>query len=351
MLPEPTRERPNLMEIRRAPEKELECRIGEIWEGVLGIEGVGIDDDFFDLGGDSLSAVRVLTELEQCIGREIPVDNLLRAPTVRRLVAFLDQGKKPVSVVALGPIGKMHVRRPLFCIYGLYLYKYLAEELGTEFPTYGVYIQAETKLIKPEMSRFTSLPGVEKLAELYLQQIRAIQPVGPYQLLGFSFGGLVAFEIAHQLRAANEEVRLLALLDTYAPDSRRPSSLLGWAHHLRRVLQDRWPTLPQPKASSAPGSRVHWDQVRSRIRRRAARAYKARSFTGDALLLRASQAVKLPGYRVDSLLGWGAVVRGSLTVHDVSGDHLDILQPPHVSMLAEKLRRYLDSDEYEAAPN
>ncbi len=127
-------------------------------------------------------------------------------------------------------------------------YKHLAEQLGAELPTYGVYVQAEIDLLKPGTRRSQALPSVERLAELYLQQIRPVQPVGPYQLLGYSFGGLVAFKLARQLHAAGEGVHLLALLDSFAPGSRRPASLRGWVHHTRTALRVRWPSWLHTKA-------------------------------------------------------------------------------------------------------
>lgn len=334
---------------------EIERRFLEVWQNVLGIDEIGVDDNFFDLGGDSLSMVRLATELKLVTGRDFPIPSLLQTPTVAELVRSVQSGSKPITLVTLGPVaGRTVSRRPLFCVFGLYLYKHLAEALGPDIPTHGIFVESETEFLNPDLitkhkflsqrSSVLRLPSVEELAQTYIREIRRVQPTGPYQLIGSSFGGVVAFEIAGQLRAAGEQVHLVALLDSFAKGFRKPKSLRGWASHIRdevlRVLPRRMPT----RESGAS----EWDKLRKCVREEADRKYQPQPYDGDVLLFRAEQRVPFPGYAVDSNLGWNAWVNGRLVVEDVPGDHLGILAPPNVSVLADKLRAHLDQSEYVA---
>lgn len=337
---------------------ELERRFTEIWREVLGVNDIGVNDDFFELGGDSLSMVRLATELRLVTGREFPIQNLLHAPTIAGLVALVQDGKTPISLVELSPAeGRALERRPLFCVLGLYLYKHLADALGCEVTTYGIFVEAEAEFLKPEQiashkflpqrSPLLQMPGTERLASVYIEEIRKVQPAGPYQLMGSSFGGVVAFEIARQLEAAGEKVRLLAMLDSFAPGFRKPASLRGWASYARRQLM-RFVPRRMPTHSSSPQD---WDQLRVRARAEAERKYRPGSYSGDALLIKAKEAVEFPGYAVDTNLGWDAFVKGQLTVEEVPGDHLGILAPPNVTVLAEKISACLDRDSWQPDAN
>ena len=334
-------------------ENELERLVVETWQTVLGVTQISVDDNFFDLGADSFDMIRVANKLERCVRRKVPVESSLQAPTARHLAAFLETIGRPISTISLGPATKRSLsRRPLFCIYGLYLYKNLAATLGTELQIYGIYVPAETDLLRPRSSQkrwglwnrlgAQALPTVEQLAQSYIREMRDVQPCGPYQLLGSSFGGVVAFEMARQLGAAGERVQLLAMLDSFAPGFSRPNSVRGWIHHLRRAVRRMRPQKSLTEASD----RGEWEQLRELFRIEATRAYKPQPFASDAVLIRAEERFSLPGYQVDPLYGWEAWVKGRLVVQDVPGDHLGILSPPNVSVLADTLRAYLDRDEY-----
>ena len=343
----------NKEKIVAALESELERRILEIWKGVLGVPEFGIDDSFVAFGGDSFSAIRLNQEIEICIGRRISVDVLLEADTVRRLVQFLEKNGKPIHTLALSAAKKQSFRlRPLFCIYGIYLYKHLADALGKRFPTYGIYIDAEIHGLETQSPQenlrsanepvVRSLPSVEQLASLYIREMRAAQPEGPYQILGSSFGGVVAFEMANQLQAMGESVHLLAMLDSFAPGFRRPNTLSGWIREVRsRVRRARVLNAPLDVSSKAD-----WDRQRQEIRIATHERYRPQHYAGDALLIRAEDKIPFPGYRVDPFYGWKSFVNGQLVVKDIPGDHIGILSPPNVSLLADALQQYLDLSDY-----
>ncbi|NEQ07057.1 MAG: acyltransferase domain-containing protein, partial [Moorea sp. SIO4E2] len=193
-----------------APRDDLERQLTKIWENVLGIKSISVTDNFYDLGGDSLLAVRLFAEIEKVFQKKLPLASLLMAPTVAQLVNQLrqDQGAAPwSSVVPIQPNGS---KPPLFCIHGaggnILSFRDLARCLGSEQPFYGLQSLGLD-------GKQTPLTTVEDMARCYLNEIRTIQPKGPYFLSGYCFGGKIALEIAQLLRLDGETVALLALLE------------------------------------------------------------------------------------------------------------------------------------------
>jgi thioesterase domain-containing protein/acyl carrier protein len=198
----------------------LEVRLTAIWEQVLGVAGIGLDENFFELGGNSLTAVRMFGQLRKALGSELPLATLFDAPTIERLAAVVQAGgwRPPTrSLVAIQPGGS---RRPLFLVPGVggnvLIFARLANFLGTEQPLYGLQARG---LDGDE----TPLKTIEAIAKAYIDEIRSVQPHGPYFLGGACMGGVVAFEMAQQFAAAGEQVALLALIETWSPTSLHPA--------------------------------------------------------------------------------------------------------------------------------
>ncbi|MFD0277727.1 amino acid adenylation domain-containing protein [Kitasatospora sp. NPDC127111] len=205
----------------RAPRTALEKELCAAFADVLGLPEVGIDDGFFDLGGHSLLAARLTARLRETTGVDLGIRALFEAPTVARLaerLADAEAGDAPWSddFATLLPLRAEGTLPPLFAVHpaaGIaWVYSGLLRELEPQRPLYG--LQART-LTDPQASPAT----LADMAEDYLALIRDVQPEGPYHLLGWSFGGTVAHEIAVRLRERGEEVRLLALLDSYPAPS------------------------------------------------------------------------------------------------------------------------------------
>jgi acyl-CoA synthetase (AMP-forming)/AMP-acid ligase II/thioesterase domain-containing protein/acyl carrier protein len=195
-----------------APRSPLEHQVAAIWEELFDVSSIGADDDFFDLGGDSLMAAALMAAIEETCGRVLSPAVLLEASTVARLAAavFREEDSFDEPLTALRDSG---TRTPLFFVHnddgrGLYTYN-LARSLDTDRPVYAVHLHGLAK---------HSLPGtVEAIATDRLLAVRAGRPHGPYVLGGHCNGGVVALEMAHQLRAAGECVEVVVLIDTSAP--------------------------------------------------------------------------------------------------------------------------------------
>jgi len=207
------------------PRDGLEVRLARLFERVLGTSPISMGDHFFDLGGHSLLAVRLFAEIEATFGLRIPLATLFTAPTVAQLAEVLrDKGASAQwsSLVPLQPGGRL---RPFFGVHGhsgeVLFYRDLCRRLGPDQPFFALQSQG-----------FNGKPphrAVEAMAAHYLDEIRTVQPRGPYFLGGYCLGAIVAFEMAQQLLARGEEVALLALFVGYGPDLR---GLSGRAHHL-----------------------------------------------------------------------------------------------------------------------
>ncbi|MEU8604405.1 thioesterase domain-containing protein, partial [Streptomyces parvulus] len=198
----------------RDPREEILC--GLLAE-ILGVPAVGIDDSFFELGGHSLLATRLVSRIRAALGVELPVRALFQAPTVAALAEQLDRapGSSPgESLGVLLPLRAEGDLDPLFCIHpaiGLsWAYSGLLGHLDRRQPLYGLQARRFSEPDAPA-------PGLEEMVEDYLNEIRTVRPSGPYALLGWSFGGIVAHAVAVRLQEEGEEVALLALMDSYLP--------------------------------------------------------------------------------------------------------------------------------------
>ncbi len=321
-----------------APTDELETQLTKIWETVLDKKPIGIRDNFFELGGHSLLAARLMHRIEQSLGQRLPLAALLQAPTVEQLSGLLRQEKWSSSwssLVAIQPEGS---RPPFFCVHGVggnvVGFRDLARHLGPDQPFYALQPQG----LDGKRACLTSIP---EMAERYIQEIRRVQPEGPYRIGGYSFGGLVAYEMAQQLEAQGEEVALLALFDTY------PGKMESRGAQLKNLL-----TLPLKEQASfvlKKGSFVAMT-LRKRLElqflprplrnvrqacAKAAGEYEVQPYSGRVTLFRVKE--KSVGSLNDPYAIWWRVAAAGVDLREISGDHLSLLKEPQVRFLAEEL--------------
>ncbi|WP_426983329.1 amino acid adenylation domain-containing protein [Bacillus cabrialesii] len=193
----------------RTPQEEILC---DLFMEVLHLPRVGIDDRFFDLGGHSLLAVQLMSRIREALGVELSIGILFEAPTVAGLAERLEMGSSQSALDVLLPLRTSGDKPPLFCVHpagGLsWCYAGLMTNIGTDYPIYG--LQARGIGQRDELPK-----TLDDMAEDYIEQIRTIQPKGPYHLLGWSLGGNVVQAMATQLQNQGEEVSLVVMLDAY----------------------------------------------------------------------------------------------------------------------------------------
>jgi amino acid adenylation domain-containing protein len=343
------------------PRNEVEERLVAIWEDLTASGPIGIDDDFFEVGGNSLLAVRLFAEIHKNLGKNLPFETLVAAPTIEQLAAVVadELGSAPRPLVfALKASGS---RPPFFAIPGteahpLALYE-LAKLSDPEQPFFGIrYPDSPSE--QPYPTR------IEDLAARFLPDIFKIQPEGPYRLGGHSFGGIVAFELAQQLIALGHEVSLLALFDTWGKDypTRLPLpgriadhfrylGTLGFGEQLqylgrkagailRRVTSRLRPASVESAVHDASDTIAGVENV-GFINHNARCRYQPRVYPRRLVLFRAEQPDWVGSRFDDPMLGWGNLAAEGVEVHPVSGDHLTLLDRANVSSLSVTLNAYL----------
>jgi phthiocerol/phenolphthiocerol synthesis type-I polyketide synthase E len=190
---------------------DTEQSLARIWQQILRVDSVGLDQNYFDLGGDSSLAVQMFAEIEKTFGVKLPLATLYDAPTIEELARIV-RGEAAGSgwspLVAIQTAGS---RPPFFCVHGaggtVLMYRDLSRHLGADQPFYGLQSQGLDGSCSP-------LTKVEEMAARYASEIRKVQPRGPYFIGGYCMGGTVAYEVAQQLQAEGETVALLAMFDT-----------------------------------------------------------------------------------------------------------------------------------------
>lgn len=348
-LPAPTtQEKPEKPEEIAKPKDDLEVQLVNIWEEVLNISPISTTDNFFEMGGHSLLAISLIREIEKTYNKELPLPILFQSQTIQQLANTLRKQRFSSSSQALVTIQKGSSKLPLFFIYGIFLYYNLSRHLGKDQTCYGVYVKEEVNMFQRNKLDQSPTPSVSipYLATRYLKEIQKHQPKGPYLLAGESLGGLVAFEMAHQLHLQGEEVALLALLDSAIPGKNQLSLSQKLAFHIKKLRQQGisylFQKIRKSKTKSTPDiniNNVNNNRVDPLLefRQYAFNSYKPQPYPGRAVLFRAKEESHF-----STLENWKELLLEGLDIYDIPGDHLSILQEPNVPLLAEKMRVHID---------
>jgi amino acid adenylation domain-containing protein len=348
------------------PRDALETQLVAIWEKALTLQPIGITDNFFELGGNSLLAVRIFAEIERTLGKRLPLAMLFEMPTVESLAPRVRQATRPEDWGPLVAIRLQGARPPFFGIHGrdgnVLLFRRFSQLLGQEQPFYGLQAQG---LYGGPIER----TSVEAMAAYYLEEIRKVQPHGPYLLGGYSFGGLPAYEIARHLGAAGEEVALLMLFATNNPA--QATRVRSWMQVARQAVRGGITVKRSLEflAGCARGklgdNLLKWNEALHRltlgsaakrgrnaaaelidihvqmVHERAFLAYRPLPYGGKVTLFRTFDQDS--AYEVVEDLGWNAVAQGGVDIHYVPGTHLTIFSEENVPILAKKVEECVQS--------
>ncbi len=350
----------NVSHSARAPDP-LEARLLTIWQTVLGNESLTIESNFFAAGGDSLSAAMLFSRMEKAFGKAVSITTLVACPTVASLAEVYrkqDSAQSACwdSIVELTPRGSA---APLICCPGidghLLNFRELAKLVGQDRPVIGVQPVGLDGLREP-------LGSIEEIAEFYLRAVRQAVPQGPYHLAGFSFGGVIAYELAQRLRREGEQVTLTMIdatagLPIPAPWLQRVAFHFCYAAACKG--RQRWSYLKERVEAFWFGllHQFNWISMEQRLERiidlsgnyakvaaanmEALAAYRPQPALGSGTLYRAKQRANWPGKeRDDPLVGWReAFSTAKIEMVEVDGAHANMLSAEQVGGLAEHLRQ------------
>jgi len=353
----------------------VEATLTRLWADVLNMEQVGVRDNFFDHGGHSLLAIKLIGQIENTLGKKLPVAALFQAPTVEQFAQLICQDGPLTRWSSLVPLQPNGSKQPFFWIHGEASDGLVARYLGSDQPVYGLRHQGEDG----QRVRYTT---VETIATHYASEIQMVQPRGPYLLGGYCFGALVAFEIAHQFSQQGEEIRMLFLLD---PD--QPKNVLLDPASVQMAAKPTMESSPQQwwfrhrRSLSSLGSPVEkLDYCLSRLNGVikllcalvATPVVKiAKKITIEACLkldykipaaLRSSYILAMYGRAVEKYIPsihpgrldifmsaeggqesqcWSRLAEGGVEIHVVPGDHRSVLKEPYLKYWAGKLKTCL----------
>ncbi|HEY6226590.1 MAG TPA: amino acid adenylation domain-containing protein, partial [Verrucomicrobiae bacterium] len=350
-----------------APANPLEQQIAKIWERVLGVQPIGATDNFFDLGGHSLLAVKLFAQFEKVFERKLPLATLFKAPTIRQIAEFIRGEARPQTWSTIVDIQPKGTKRPIFWIHslggdgggGFFYYRRLATLLGEDQPSFGIRSPQEP------------FDKIEAMAAYYIRALKEVQPQGPYQLGGFCFGGIVAYEMARQLEAAGDQVSLLAILESGPPnlDKLRDHLPRSARFSIENVYENLRDFVSHPTREQLAMVKRKARKVREKFARRngeaanqpppalnelidmskypkdyvkyaethwkALESYIPGSYNGTIHLFRAR---KQPLRITDPSLGWNVVAPGHVKIEVIPGTHESMVTDPNVQILAKKIQ-------------
>jgi len=349
------------------PRDRIEQELAEIWSEILNLNPVGVKDNFFELGGHSLLAVKLMAKIQSGFGKQLPLATLFTNPTIEDLGKIVREEKK-ISSSSLVPLQTQGTKQPFFCVHPagghVFYYRELSRDLGKDQPFYGLQAQG----FNEGEQVFTK---VEDMADFYVKTLQEFQPEGPYQIGGWSFGGVVAFEMAQQLLARGEEVSLLALLDPWVPILLDPNKKIdnlymrgvlsryfgGMFGRTDLVSEDELIGLSSeeqiefiidkaeklglfPQEATREQNRRFVDVIIGTLK--ATYTYKRRPYRGKVTVFRAGE--KHP-HGIDPQLVWVEMYAildvGEMEIVMVPGNHFTFIKEPNINVLAEKLSIHL----------
>jgi thioesterase domain-containing protein len=337
----------------------IEVQLLKLWQSMLGVDTIAEDTNVFSLGVSSLSILRLVTRMNGLYSMGFGLASLISAPTVRMVAELVRRRYAPNTATSLVPIQPVGTKSPLYIVHGaggnVVNFYSLTTRIGSDQPVYGVQAQALE-------ANERALLSIKDMAAHYLKEIRRVQPKGPYHFLGYSFGGIVVLEMAHQLRAVGETVGMLGMLDTrakeYMPEQSNGASsgktakakegrLLeyirrnkghgsskAWFRFFTQDLKERRVRYVTVLAAKMFSTMPVFLKDTHEINSYAARRYRPKPFPGKLTLFRALKQTD-DGTASDN--DWGPIFEQGVEVHDIPGDHWQVLSEPGIDVLAKSI--------------
>lgn len=361
-LPKPELQSEGKTKKYTAPRTETEKLIAGIWSDLLELDNISVHDDFFELGGHSLIAARAMIRLENETGKRLPLASLLEAPTVEKLAQLVNSDSHAVNWNSLVPIKTNGHKTPIYIVHGfgmnVLLFNNVAKNMDSEQPVYALQARGLNADDKP-------FDKMEEIAGHYISEIIARDPGPSYALAGYSFGGIIAFEMAKQLKAMGKEIAMLGMFDTYAdnysdyfdPRVRRMTKKVRrqfpkMMFILKSLLKHPFGTiayqadfikgkLSKLLGNDQPAEMLTENDIKiGEIYDYAYRNYKMTPYDGVIDLFK----VKKRLYFLDDLefLGWKPYARHGVVVHDIAGDHKTFLFSPFDKEFGKVLQGVMD---------
>jgi thioesterase domain-containing protein/acyl carrier protein len=344
-----------------APRTFVEQQLTEEWEKFFDLRPIGIRDNFFDLGGHSLLGVRLVAGIEKRLGKTVLPAVLFQFPTIEQLAHLLEQETWPQSWSSLLPVQSRGSRCPFFWVHGDSSNVVLSRYLGPDQPLYGLEHQSQDG--KPAL-----YTRVETIAAHYLNQVRTVCARGPYFLGGYSFGAVVAFEMAHQLRKQGEKVAFLFLLDPLLEAKAEPPS--SRREGIRRHFHNLWllgsgdllsylslrvtaRIQERTRRIGKTFKRLRWkvylalgrllpSSLRSAyildVYTNALLDYSPQPYPGRVTLFKGARRYYHPRF------DWRKLIGAGLEIHEGSGAHMDMVKEPYAALWAERLKECLQRE-------
>jgi thioesterase domain-containing protein/acyl carrier protein len=328
------------------PRNELESMLVKIWQAALGILNIGIRDNFFDLGGHSLVAARVLAEVEKTIGRDLPLSALFRGATVESLAQLIREHQDLSDPVVMQIQPGNGSRLPFFAIVPpgeeSLGYAMLARHMGSDQPVYK--IQGHSPIVS---NRPYTEPEMQSLAVEYVAAIRSVQAVGPYCLGGLCDGVHIGERVVRGLEAQHQDVALFAVIDTWVLQNSQRPWLWRIDYFQQRLREAR-------RQSFGEQLKLYRRAISNRIRRLAGKApartewqeaywpanYVPTTFRAPVMLFKRP---KQPFFYVnDPRMGWGARTERGVESHEIDFDHDNLLREPHVGVMGKKIAAFIE---------
>lgn len=349
------------------PRTEAEKIVSDIWQESLGLEKVDIFSDFFDIGGHSMVAAKVMTQIEKKTGKRLPLASLFEHSTIEKLALLLHLDDRLMQWGSLVPIKPQGSKPPIFMVHGAGLnvlnFNSLARYVDKDQPIYG--LQA-----KGLNGNGECLTSVEDIAAHYNKIIIDTQPEGPYAIAGYSFGGVIAYEMAYQLIAKDKKVSMLGLFDTYRfPAYQYPTkwgkrvgdirffagqkvhtikhmfgSLTGFKFRTKKYMNMFRKLVQRVASSETEPAELSTQRALEimQVNNRAIANYHLKPADLKVTLFRAKQQDE---YMHDyTYLGWKPFALNGIDIYDVSGDHYSIFTPPNDEVFAKVLQEALDEN-------